>query len=153
MTAEDDVPIKIKHSDTGAIWHRRPAFFWKPVALIGAAAFFLALPFIMILIILLNFWGWVRGDHGGWSVDDVEQYLRSIINTNDDTQLSCLMDDLECVFLYRPLDDPFLESIRLRCQENVDRSGWGGPGGFVDREGLRLILEDVQSFQQEQQTS
>ena len=150
MTPEDDVPIKINYTNGGANWYRSPAIFWKPVTLFGAAAFFLALPFIMVLIILQNFWGWLRGDRGGWSLDDVEQYLRSIVNTNDDTQLSCLMDDLECLFLYKPLADPFLDSIRLRCQKNIEDSDWGGLCGFVDRNGLRLILEDVQARQHEQ---
>lgn len=150
MTEEDDVPIKMKHYSADGVWHRRPAVFWKPVTLLGIAAIIFAIPFLIILILLMNLWGWLRGWNNDWDVDDVEEYLRSIINTTDLTRVSCLIDDLECLYLYKPLTDPFLDGIRLRCQKNVEDSGWGGPGGFVDREGLRLILDDVQAYQREQ---
>ncbi len=153
MTREDDIPTVIKHYSIDEVWRRKPAFFWKLLTLLGIAALILALPFVLVLLPLLSLWDRLRGYDGGWTLDEVERYLRSIVNTEDDQQLSSLMDDLDCVFLYKHLDDPFLESIRLRCQENIDRSGWGGPGGFVDRDGLRLILEDVQVYQRKQQTS
>ena len=153
MTSENEVPIKIRHYSVDEMWHRRPAIFWKPLTLLTFAALILALPFILVLMVLLNFWGWLTGYSDEWSLDEVEKYLRSVNNTKDETQLSSLMDDVDCLFLYTTQSDPFLESVRVRWLKSTEDSGWGGPDGFVDREDLRLILEDVQSYQREQQVS
>jgi len=90
------------------MWHRRPAIFWKPLTLLTFAALILALPFILVLMVLLNFWGWLTGYSDEWSLDEVEKYLRSVINTKGERQLSSLMDYVDCLFLYTTQSDPFL---------------------------------------------
>tara|TARA_E500000305_G_C3898450_1_gene177553 strand:- start:119 stop:580 length:462 start_codon:yes stop_codon:yes gene_type:complete len=152
MSSENDIPIKIKHYSVDAIWNHSPAFFWKPLTVLCFAAIILAIPFIILLILLMIFWGWLTGYNGGWGLDEVDQYLRSIINTKDETQLNCLMDDVDCLFLYNKQPDPFLERVRVRWLESTEKSGWGGPGGFIDMDDLRLILEDVQAYRRTKQT-
>ncbi|MEQ9144282.1 MAG: hypothetical protein RLO08_07990 [Parvibaculaceae bacterium] len=148
-SASLNVPIKIRHADWTKDWHRHPGWFWVPFC-IARLVFFLVvlLPAMLLFLVLPRYiWDRMRGVDRHWSIDIAEKYLRSIVNTDDDIQLYCLMDDFVCVFLYRQHPDPFLEKVRRRCVKNLETSGWDGPDGCVDRDGLRAILTDVQARQ------
>jgi hypothetical protein len=71
---------------------------------------------------------------------DVEAALRCVF---DDSQDHCAFDD----FLAWPIDDPCLESIRVRCREIVRTSAPAKRGEDISQNGKEQIRELIRDLQ------
>ena len=82
-----------------------------------------------------------RRNHAAFKPSDVESALQCVL---DDSQ--CCHDEFD-LFLTWPIDDPYLEAIRRRCQRILGTCASSRLGGDISMDGkdrIRAILHELQ---------